>query len=81
MWGISKQDIIISRICRTTYGACYGREFEFGDPLGYNKWADDDGEAKCRDASCVFVRIGDAILVHYTVTEVFTPCVHFQMHY
>ena len=69
---------MISRICRKTYGVCYGREFEIGDPLGY-KWVDDDGEAKCRDASCVFVRIGDAVLVHYNVTEVCTPCVHFQM--
>ena len=77
MWGISKQDIIISRICRKTYGISTIRYFEIGDPLGY-KWVNDDGEAKCDNVFSVFARIGDAIPVNHTVTEALLPVCHFQ---
>jgi hypothetical protein len=70
MWGISKQDIIISRICRKTYGTSTTRHFEIGDPLGY-KFVNDDGEAKCDDVFSIFARNGDAIPINHTVSKVF----------
>ena len=76
-WGIAKQDVIISRICRKTYGISRSGKFEVGDPLRY-KWVDDDGKAKCSHKFSVFVRIGDAILVNHAVTKVFYPVSHFQ---
>ena len=77
MWGIAKQDFIIARICRKTYGMGSSREFRIGDPLGY-RWVDDDGVAKCQHTFYVFVRIGDAIPVNHTVTRVVYPVEHFQ---
>jgi hypothetical protein len=77
MWGISKQDIIISRICRKTYGMSIVRHFEIEDPVGY-MWVDDDGKAKCHHVFSIFARIGDAIPVNHTVTEVLRPLWHFQ---
>ena len=77
MWGISKQDIIISRICRKTYGMSIVRHFEIKDPVGY-MWVDDDGKAMCNNVFSVFARIGDAIPVNHTVTKVFFPAWHFQ---
>jgi hypothetical protein len=77
MWGISKQDIITSRICRKTYGTSTSRDFKIGDPLGYKR-VNDDGETKCHHIFSVFARIGEAIPVNHTVTKVFFPVWHFQ---
>ena len=75
MWRVAKQNFRIARFCRKTYGMHTFRKFMIRDPLGY-KWVEDDGVAKCDHMFFVFVQIGDA---HYTITEVFTPCVHFHM--
>jgi hypothetical protein len=69
---LGRSTVIVSRVCRKTYGVCVNREFTKGDRAVFKVY-DEEGAALCTNVFDTFVRNGDSIPVDHCVKRVYFP--------
>lgn len=79
MLGISKEDLVISRVCRRTYGLSVYSAFNPGDPPELNVNGD-NGVVMCKDRFMPFARRGEEVPTDHFVTHSVSPSLQAQKH-
>lgn len=77
MLGISKEDLVISRVCRRTYGQAIYMPFEPED-LPELKSKRDNGVVMCKDRFMTFAHRGEEVPTDHFVTHVVNPTLQGQ---